>query len=831
MSNLNTINDCKTAAEARKLTKKEKDKLRAKKKKDVAKASGVSVGPKKPTGMGVLLKQRLAAKEAKDKLIREEEAALQEIVDRKAAEAEAAIADIAQKKQQKKDLAAEKIRQAKANGTYLTLAQKKKQRHLAQKKAQLQAAGIIPFARDSAGDDALKKKPMAGKKKKVTKVVVEPTEVLVKVKKDAVKDDWDDDSSEDESESLNMKPVDVTKKSVNILSNEDNFETNADYGEVKPGELRSPICCIMGHVDTGKTKILDKIRKTSVQDNEAGGITQQIGASFFPVMELKKQAIQVANVSNFDWKIPGLLIMDTPGHESFSNLRDLGSSLCNIAVLVIDIMHGLEPQTIDSINLLKKKKCPFIVALNKVDRINDWEPTPNGAIQQSIKKQKEHTQQQFHILSKRAKLALTELGFNCDLYYENHNFRENLSIVPTSAHTGEGIPDLLYLIAKLTQSVLAENITFYDNLNCNVLEVKKINGHGTTIDVILSDGTLREGDKIVLSGIEGPIITTIRSLLMPEPLKEIRVKSAYRHFRSISAANSIKIAAKNLEKAVVGMKLHVVKDDLEAGRVAEELSKELEETLHCMRTCDSGVHVQSSTLGSMEALLEFLKVSNIPVSGVSIGPVHKKDIMRASIQLERDPKFAMVLAFDVIVEKDAEKHAKSLGIKIFSSDIIYSLFDSFTKHIDDERIRLRDENSDVAIFPCRIKILPDAIFNTRDPIIIGIIVMEGQLKIGTKLTVDKNQRIQDFVDLGVVTSLEFNHRPIEIARVGQEVCIKIDAMGGDKKLLGRHFTIGDELISRISRQSIDAVKSYFKEDLTKQDWKLMLKLKKRFDII
>ena len=240
MSNLNTINDCKTAAEARKLTKKEKDKLRAKKKKDVAKASGVSVGPKKPTGMGVLLKQRLAAKEAKDKLIREEEAALQEIVDRKAAEAEAAIADIAQKKQQKKDLAAEKIRQAKANGTYLTLAQKKKQRHLAQKKAQLQAAGIIPFARDSAGDDALKKKPMAGKKKKVTKVVVEPTEVLVKVKKDAVKDDWDDDSSEDESESLNMKPVDVTKKSVNILSNEDNFETNADYGEVKPGELRSP---------------------------------------------------------------------------------------------------------------------------------------------------------------------------------------------------------------------------------------------------------------------------------------------------------------------------------------------------------------------------------------------------------------------------------------------------------------------------------------------------------------------------------------------------------------------------------------------------------------
>lgn len=301
-------------------------------------------------------------------------------------------------------------------------------------------------------------------------------------------------------------------------------------------KYRCPIVCILGHVDTGKTKILDKIRRTNVQTGEAGGITQQIGASFFPQYKLKEEIAKLEKAyKKIDVEIPGLLIIDTPGHESFSNLRKRGESLCDFAILVVDVKHGLENQTIESLNMLKEKGTPFIVALNKIDIIADWKSNPDGSSLASLKAQNRYTQSLYEQYFDSNQKDFAQQGILIQNYWQNEEPLYNQSVVPTSAISGEGIPDLLGYITEYCQTTLEEKITPTDQFNCSVMEVKKIEGLGTTIDVILVDGNLKEGDKIVLSGFEGPIHTTIRALLTPQPLKELRVKAEYATFTPVTS--------------------------------------------------------------------------------------------------------------------------------------------------------------------------------------------------------------------------------------------------------------------------------------------------------
>lgn len=325
-------------------------------------------------------------------------------------------------------------------------------------------------------------------------------------------------------------------------------------------ELRAAVVCVLGHVDTGKTKILDKLRRTNVQDGEAGGITQQIGATNVPIENIKENTKYVKGASEMDYKVPGLLIIDTPGHESFSNLRNRGSSLCDIAILVVDIMHGLEPQTIESLNLLKSRKTPFVVALNKIDRLYDWNTMQRKDVQDIIKAQSQNTQNEFEKRTKEVILQFNEQGLNAALYYENTDPRTFVSLVPTSAITGEGMGNLLMLIVQFSQNQLAKRLAYSEQLQATILEVKAIQGLGTTIDAILINGKLREGDTMIVAGTDGPIVTQIRALLLPHPMKELRVKNNYIEQKEIKGAQGVKIAAKELEKAIAGINLQIAQE-------------------------------------------------------------------------------------------------------------------------------------------------------------------------------------------------------------------------------------------------------------------------------
>ena len=515
--------------------------------------------------------------------------------------------------------------------------------------------------------------------------------------------------------------------------------------------LRSPICCILGHVDTGKTKLLDKIRQTNVQEGEAGGITQQIGATYFPVDALEAKTQVVNKDGSFKFNVPGLLVIDTPGHESFTNLRSRGSSLCNIAILVVDIMHGLEPQTLESMRLLRDRKTPFIVALNKIDRLYGWKKIENNGFQESLALQNKGVQNEFRDRLEKTKVAFAEQGFNAELYYENKSMAKNVSLVPTSAHTGEGIPDMLKLLVTLTQERMTNKLMYLSEVECTVLEVKIIEGLGTTIDVVLSNGILREGDRIVLCGLNGAISTNIRALLTPAPLKELRIKSQYVHNQEVKASLGVKIAANDLEHAIAGSRLLVVGPEDDEEDLEEEVMSDIENLLGKVTKTGRGVSVQASTLGSLEALLEFLKVSKIPVANISIGPVYKRDVIQAGSMLEKSKEYAVMLCFDVKVDKEAQAYADDVGVKIFTADIIYHLFDDFTKHMAQLAEQKKEDSKLQAVFPCVLT--PVAVFNKKDPIVVGVDVTEGNLRLLTPIAAVKTNPVtgvKEVISLGRV---------------------------------------------------------------------------------
>jgi translation initiation factor 5B len=586
-------------------------------------------------------------------------------------------------------------------------------------------------------------------------------------------------------------------------------------------EFKSPICCILGHVDTGKTKLLDKLRESNVQEGEAGGITQQIGATFFPTEELAKKCRRRTS------GLPGLLIIDTPGHESFANLRSRGSSLCNIAILVVDIVHGLEPQTIESIQLLRSRRTPFVVALNKIDRLYGWKSVPLGEFSTVVKNQSEGALAEFNKRLSNTKLAFAEIGLNAALFTENTDPRRFVSLVPTSAISGEGLPDLVSLILELSEKYMGAKMKIRDELECTVLEVKNVDGLGMTLDAIVSNGALSEGDRIGVCGFGGPIITTIRSLLIPQPLKELRVKSQYQAVKSVKATLGVKIAANGLDKALAGSRLLKVKEDEE--EVKEALEADLRDAMSVIKTTELGVHVVASTLGSLEALSIFLSNAEVKISGVSVGGIKKKDVIRTASMLGRNKEYAAILCFDVTIDREMSGLASSMGVKILEAKIIYHLLDAYSSFVHAEREKDKRRHVGEAVFPCELSIVPKCVFAARSPLVIGIKVVSGILRVGTPLCVFKEEKI---VDLGKVTSIESNRVMVERATKGQKVAIKIETQGNTApRMFGRHFSQEDPIYSMVTRRSADLLEEFFKDEVDEDAAELLLRLREKFGII
>lgn len=872
---MNKQNVEKAAAEKAAAEKSQKSKGES----DKPSASAKKPAKKVPAGLAALRRQLELKKqlEEQEKLEREEEERLEKEEEKRLANEEKMKEEARAAKKEKEKAKREKL---KAEGKLLTRKQKEEKKLLERRRAALLSSGNVKVAglAKKDGEENKPKKVVYSKKKKRTTQEnaseaiksdskkdseVVPDDEL-KESEDVLIDDWENLAlGDDDEEETNEE----TQESTASHENEDQNQGEEEEGEEEEEEerahvqevakstpaatpaatptpssaspnkkdLRSPICCILGHVDTGKTKLLDKIRQTNVQGGEAGGITQQIGATYFPIDAIKAKTKVMAEYEKQTFDVPGLLVIDTPGHESFSNLRSRGSSLCNIAILVIDIMHGLEQQTIESIKLLRDRKAPFVVALNKIDRLYDWKAIPNNSFRDSFAKQSRAVQEEFQSRYSKIQLELAEQGLNSELYFQNKNMSKYVSIVPTSAVTGEGVPDLLWLLLELTQKRMSKQLMYLSHVEATILEVKVVEGFGTTIDVILSNGYLREGDRIVLCGMNGPIVTNIRALLTPQPLRELRLKSEYVHHKEVKAALGVKIAANDLEKAVSGSRLLVVGPEDDEDELMDDVMDDLTGLLDSVDSTGKGVVVQASTLGSLEALLDFLKDMKIPVMSIGLGPVYKRDVMKASTMLEKAPEYAVMLCFDVKVDKEAEQYAEQEGIKIFNADVIYHLFDSFTAYQEKLLEERRKDFLDYAIFPCVLQTLQ--IINKRGPMIIGVDVLEGTLRVGTPICAvktDPTTKERQTLILGKVISLEINHQPVQEVKKGQTaagVAVRLEDPSGQQPIWGRHVDENDTLYSLVSRRSIDTLKDKaFRDQVARSDWLLLKKLKVVFGI-
>jgi len=570
-------------------------------------------------------------------------------------------------------------------------------------------------------------------------------------------------------------------------------------------KLRSPIVVVLGHVDHGKTTLLDKIRGTAVTKKEPGEMTQHVGASFVPTHVIDAIAEPLKKFIRFRLRIPGLLFIDTPGHEAFANLRRRGGSIADLAVLVIDVTDGVKPQTVESIEILKERNVPFVVAANKIDKIPGWRSEENSSFMENSRKQDRKALDTLDRAIYTIVGSLAGLGIDADRFDKVRDFRRVVPIVPVSAKTGEGIPELLAVLAGLAQQFFEERLRYAEGpARGVVLEVKEEPGLGVTIDSIIYDGIIRRGDIIVLGGFEGPIITKVRALLLPKPLDEMRAPTdRFTSVEMVYAAAGVKIAAPNLEKAIAGSPIFVAGSEEEASKLVSRVMEEMR-FVRIFSQETIGVVVKADTLGTLEALTSMLRRRGIKIRIADVGPLTKREAIEASIVAKEDRYLGVVLLFNVGVNQDAEEVIKTQGIKVFSGNIIYRLVEDYMEWVDEEKKRERERELDRLVRPGKIRIIPGYIFRRSDPAIVGVEVLGGVIKPGYHLM------RYDGRSLGHIMQIQDAGKPIQIARTGMSVAISIR---GDI-LVGRHIDEGDIIYTDIPESHVEELVSKFSQDLS-----------------
>lgn len=560
-------------------------------------------------------------------------------------------------------------------------------------------------------------------------------------------------------------------------------------------KIRQPIITVAGHVDHGKTSILDALRSSSVAAKEAGNITQKISFTDFPLENLKK-ACPLIEKSGIKLDIPGFLFIDTPGHAAFNNLRKRGGSLADIAILVIDINDGIKPQTSEVIQILKQNKTPFIIALNKIDRIRGWSKIDDD-LKKNISLQAQHVKQVFDEKYYTLVGALNSYGFNSELFYDITDFSKNLAIVPCSAKTKEGISELLFVITGLSEKFLKNKLVLGKEAKGVALEVKKEKSL-SFIESILYDGSLKVGDEIAIASFDKPIKTKIKSIHKIQPL-------------------SFKFNSVNEATAAAGLRLQITtKEDILPGMPfmhftsEERVEKEFKSEISIVKTDKKGIIIKADSLGSLEAMFVLLKQANICIVKSGIGDINKSDVLAAKTNLEIDPVDSVILGFNVKLDEDV---SDVKNVKIFTDEVIYKLIEDVQEFREEKTKEIEKERLLQLSTICKLQILPQYVFRNTAPAIFGVKVVGGKLK-GNLELIDENNNV-----IGRVKKIQSDNKAVEIASEGMEVAISIPGSNFERKLSDKKY-----LYANISEKQFKKFKDN-KDLLSRDEIKILQEIK------
>jgi translation initiation factor 5B len=580
-------------------------------------------------------------------------------------------------------------------------------------------------------------------------------------------------------------------------------------------KLRQPVLVVLGHVDSGKTSLLDTIRGTGVQAREAGGITQHIGASFFPIDTIKQLTGPLyEKLAKSESPIPGLLVIDTPGHEVFANLRSRGGSAADIAIVVVDANKGFEPQTFESMEILKKRRVPFVIALNKVDMIAGWRRLDSPFITEQVEAQDPSVTSTLDERIYNVVGSLSRLGYNSEGFWRVKDFTKEVAIVPVSAAKNIGIPELLAVVVGLSQQFMTKRLQRIEGPGRGIiLEINEEIGLGPSANLVLIDGTLRVGDTIIVAKRDKAVTAKIKALLLPKPLDEMRdPRDKFKPVTEVTSAAGVKITSPDLEGVLAGSPLYVLRNKGEEKKLKPIIEEEINSTI-IADTNTQGIILRCDTIGSLEAIRDMLRKEDIPIQKADIGHIIRRDVLAASAVKEKNRYLGVILGFNIKILEEANREAQERGIPIFSERIIYNLVRNYTDWVNYQK-----EHEESILFNeippiCRFQFMKGFIFRRNYPAVFGAEILIGKLRQKVQVINEVGKKI------GAIHQIQKSGKPVDEATQGEQVAVSIKEIS-----IGRHINEGDIFYTDLKSKEAKLLSERFISRLTHEEKELLDKI-------